>query len=162
MTTHPPFRKIFNGVAKRDDVLRLRARHDCGPFKARPDGPRSPPAHSLYSAELGAHDPERYRMMPPYAPDVLALVQPGTAVRTSYGTGGIVIAIEGPTIHVASDGREYPHFTIVYVPNDRLGRYSKLDRNWINECVAVDGRILKLLEANADEVFVEAVDAGPP
>ena len=101
-------------------------------------------------------------MMPPYAPDVLALVQPGTAVRTSYGTGGIVIAIEGPAIHVASDGREYPHFTIVYVPNDRLGRHSKLDRNWINECVAVDGRILKLLEANADDVFVEAVDAGLP
>ena len=89
------------------------------------------------------------------------LVHPGLAVRTSYGTGGIVIAVEGPVTHIGTNGREYPHFTIVYVPVDRFGRHSKLDHNWINECVAIEGRILKLLEANSDEVFLEAA-AGPP
>lgn len=78
-------------------------------------------------------------------------------VRTSYGTGGIVIEVAGPSVHVAPDGREFSHFTIVYVPADRFGRHSKLDCNWINECVAVDGRILKLLEANRDEVFIEGI-----
>ncbi|NTE68109.1 hypothetical protein G6M85_21125 [Agrobacterium tumefaciens] len=116
-------------------------------------------AHSLSSAELGWHDPGRYRLTSPRAPDVPALVHPGMAVQSSYGTGGIVIAVEGPVIHVAPDGRAYPHFTIVYVPTDRFGRHSKLNRNWINECVAVDGRILKLFEANSDEVFIEAVAA---
>jgi hypothetical protein len=129
--------------------------------KPRPGEPRRHLAHSLYSADLGCHDPGRYRFTPPCAPDVSALVRPGMTVRTSYGTGGIVIAVRGPVIHVGTDGREYPHFTIVYVPADRFGQHSKQDHNWINECVAVDGRILKLLEANSDEVFVEAA-AGPP
>lgn len=123
--------------------------------KLRPGEPRLHLAHSLYSAELGAHDPGRYRSTQSGAPDVPALVCRGMAVRTSYGTGGIVIAVEGPFIHVAPDGREYPHFTIVYVPVDRVGRHSTADYHWINECVGVDGRILKLLEVNTDEVFIE-------
>ncbi|EYR83752.1 hypothetical protein [Shinella sp. DD12] len=129
--------------------------------RPRPGAPRRYLAHSLYSADLGGHDPGRYRRTPPCAPDVPALARPGMAVRTSYGSGGIVIAVKGPAIHVAEDGNEYPHFTIVYVPADRYGRHSKLDHNWINECVVVDGRILKLLEANTDEVFGEAIAPGP-
>ena len=124
--------------------------------KPRPSDPYQHLAHSLYSAELGAHDPGRYRLTPPGAPDVPALVQPGMTVRTSYGTGGIFVAVEGPTIHHAQDGREYPHFTIIYVPAKRFGRHSAADHCWLNECVAVGGRILMLLEANDDEVFVEA------
>lgn len=113
-------------------------------------------AHSLYSAELGAHDPGRYRLTPPSAPDVPALVQPGMTVRISYGTGGIVVAVEGPSIHRGQDGREYPHFTIIYVPARRFGRHSAADHCCINECVAVGGRILMLVEANSDEVFIGA------
>ncbi len=124
--------------------------------KARPSDPYQHLAHSLYSAKLGAHDTGRYRLTPPFAPDVPALVQPGMTVRTSYGTGGTVVAVEGPSIHHAQDGREYPHFTIVYVPAKRFGRHSAVDRCWLNECVAVGDRILMLLEANDDEVFVEA------
>lgn len=119
-------------------------------------------ARSLSSTELGWQDPVRYRVTPPGAPNVPALIRPGMAIRTSYGTGGIVIGIEGPFMHIAPDRSEYPHFTIVYVPADRFGRHSKLDRNWINECVAVDGRILKLLEANGDEVFIGLGPAGRP
>lgn len=126
------------------------------PRKPRPGEPQPHLAHSLYSAELGAHDPGRYRLTPPFAPDVPALVQPGISVRTSYGTGGIVVAVEGPTVHHGRDGRQYPHFTIVYVPAKRFGRHPAHDHCWINECVAVGDRILMLLEANDDEVFVEA------
>lgn len=75
---------------------------------------------------------------------------------------GIFIGVEGPNEHVAPDGKESPHFTIVCVPTDRLGRHAKLDRNWLNECVAVDGRILKLLEANTDEVLTDGVASGSP
>jgi hypothetical protein len=117
--------------------------------------------HSLYSAELGAHDPGCYRSTSSGAPDVSALVHPGMVICTSYGTGGTVIGVEGPYVHVTPDGREHPHFTIVYVPSERFGRHGKLDRNWINECVAVDDRILKLLEANLDEVFIESAASGP-
>ena len=82
-------------------------------------------------------------------------------VRTSYGTGGIVVEVVGPSAHVATNGKEYPHFTIVYVSTDRVGRHSNLDRNWINECVAAGGLILKLLEANPDEVFTEEITTKP-
>ena len=117
-------------------------------------------AHSLYSAELGAHDPGCYRSTPSGAADVTALVHPGMVIRTSDSTGGTVIGVEGPHVHVASDGKDYPHFTIVYVPSERFGRHGKPDRNWINECVTVNGRILKLLEANLDDVFVEGAVSG--
>lgn len=111
-------------------------------------------------APLGAPDPGRYRSTPSGAPDVAALIHPGMVIRSSYGTGGTVIGVEGPYVHVAPDGSEHPHFTIVYVPSERFGRHGKLDRNWINECVTVDGRILKLLEANRDEVFIEGAVSG--
>lgn len=123
--------------------------------KFRPGEPRQHLAHSLFSASLGAHDPGHHRITPPRAPDVPALVGPGMAIRTSFRTGGVVVAIDGPVLHLAPVGREYTHFTIVYVPSDRFGRHSAADHRWINECVAVDGRILMLLEANEDEVFVE-------
>lgn len=83
------------------------------------------------------------------------------SVKTSYGTGGVVISVDGPSIFHAADGQEFPHFTIVYVPADRFGRHGDGDRRWINECLAVRGRILKLLEANTDEVFFEDLRARP-
>lgn len=128
--------------------------------KARPREMPKHLARSLYSAGLGAYDPGGYRSTSSGAPDVAALVRPGMMIRTSYGTGGTVIGVEGPYLHVAPDGKDYPHFTIVYVPSERFGRHGKLDRNWINECVAVDRRILKLLEANLDEVFIEGAVSG--
>lgn len=116
-------------------------------------------AHSLYSAKLGDHDPGRYRTTPLGAPDVAALVRPGMAIRTSYNTSGIVIQVAGPYEHVTDDGKSYPHFTIVYVPADRYGRHRENDFRWINECVAVRGRILMLIEANTDEVLIEGAEA---
>ncbi|MDB5552308.1 MAG: hypothetical protein JWL86_2292 [Rhizobium sp.] len=65
-------------------------------------------ARSLYSASSGAHDPGRYRSIPCGAADVAELVRAGMTVRTSYGTGGIVVEVVGPSVHVATNGKEYP------------------------------------------------------
>jgi hypothetical protein len=81
------------------------------------------------------------------------------AIRTFYPNGGTAIGVEDPYVHVAPHGSDYPHFAIVCVPSERLSRYGELDCKWINECVAVDGRVPKLLEANLDEVSIEGAAA---
>lgn len=115
--------------------------------------PRQFMAHTTAQAELGYPDAGRYRRTPIGARTVGDLVHPGDTVRTSYGTGGVVIAVNQYSF-TAPTGEALPHFTIVYVPPDRFGRHRDADRHWINECVAVDDRILMLFENNADEVFV--------
>jgi hypothetical protein len=110
-------------------------------------------AHSTYTAALGAPDRCRYRRTPLGAPTVADLVRSGDTVSTSYGTGGVVIEVK-EYFHAAPTGETLSHFTIVYVPPDRSSKYRDSDRSWINECVAVGNRILKLFEANTDELFI--------
>ncbi|MEX0408736.1 hypothetical protein ABGN05_24125 [Aquibium sp. LZ166] len=110
-------------------------------------------AHSTYTAGLGVPDRRQYRRTPPGAPTAADLVWPGDTVATTYNTGGVVIEVK-EYFYAAPTGETLSHFTIVYVPADRATKYRDTDHHWINECVAVDGRILMLFEANADEVFV--------
>lgn len=110
-------------------------------------------AHSTYTAGLGVPDRHRYRRTPPGAPTVAALVHPGDTVATSYNTGGVVIEVK-EYFYAALTGEFLSHFTIVYVPASLAAEYRDIDHSWINECVAVDGRILMLFEASLDEVFV--------
>ena len=110
-------------------------------------------AHSTYTASLGVPDRRRYRRTPPGAPTVADLVRPGDTISTSYNTGGVVIGVK-EYFYAAPTGETLSHFTIVYVPPNRASKYRDTDRCWINECVAIGDRILKLFEANADEVFV--------
>lgn len=110
-------------------------------------------AHSTYMASLGVPDRRQYRRTPPGAPTVADLVRPGDTVATSYNTGGVVIEVK-EYFYAAPTGETLSHFSIVYVPPDRAANSRDTDRHWINECVAVDGRILMLFEANTDEVFV--------
>ncbi len=110
-------------------------------------------AHSTYAASLGTPDRCRYRRTPPGAPTVADLVKPGDTVSTSYGTGGVVIEVK-EYFYAAPTGETLSHFTIVYVPPDRGAKHRDTDLSWVNECVAVGNRILKLFEANTDEVFV--------
>lgn len=119
-------------------------------------------AHSTYAASLGAPDRCRYRRTPPGAPTVADFVKPGDTISTSYGTGGVVIEVK-EYFYAAPAGETLSHFTIVYVPPDRAAKHRDADRHWINECVAVGDRILKLFEANPDEVFIvdRARTAGP-
>jgi hypothetical protein len=116
-------------------------------------------AHSTYTADLGVPDRRRYRRTPPGAPMVADLVRPGDTVATSYSTGGVVIAVK-EYCYAAPTGETLSHFTIVYVPPDRVTKVRDSDRHRINECVAVDDRVLMLFEANTDEVFV--VDRAQP
>jgi hypothetical protein len=118
-----------------------------------PAGEKIYEAHSTYTAALGAPDRCRYRRTSPGAPAVADLVRPGDTISTSYGTGGVVIEVKEYFYTAAPDER-LSHFTIVYVPSDRAAKHCDADRHWINECVAVGNRILKLFEANTDEVFV--------
>lgn len=118
-----------------------------------PDRPHRLAAQSIYQAKLGYPDPGRYRRTSPGAPTVADLVRPGDSVRTSYGTGGIVIAVDQAMFTVPT-GEAFPHFTIVVVSPGRCGRHPDQVRHCLNEYVAVDGRILKLFEASNDEVFV--------
>lgn len=115
--------------------------------------PRQVAAHSTYQAELGYPDAGQYRRTPSGAPTVAELVHLGDTVRTSYGTGGVVIAVNEESF-TAPTGETLPHFTIVFVSPDRYGRHRDSDLRWLHECVAVDGRILMLFEINSDEVFV--------
>lgn len=110
-------------------------------------------AHSTYTADLGVPDRRRCRRTAPGAPTVADLVHPGDTVSTSYSTGGVVIDVK-EYFYAAPTGETLSHFTIVYVPPDLAAKYRDSDRRWINECVADDGRILMLFEANSDEVFI--------
>lgn len=98
-------------------------------------------AHSTYTADLGVPDRRQYRRRTLGSPTVADLVQPGDTVSTSYATGGVVIEVK-EYFYAAPTGETLSHFTIVYVPSDRAEKNRETDRHWINECVAVAGRIL--------------------
>ena len=123
-------------------------------------------AISGYQAEMGFPIEGGYRVTPPGEPKVPDLVRPGMRVRTSYDTGGTVAHVKGPytyaaLVTLAREGyrltyrRRFQTYTIIYVPPDRYGVHSERDFHWLNEIVAVGGRLLKLFEANPDEVFIE-------
>jgi len=97
-------------------------------------------------------DETRLRITPKGQKRVDQLVFSGDEIGSSYGTGGKVISVREYAVY------SLPVFTIVYVelkakPN-KDGSYRETDFRWINECVAQDGKILKLFEANEDEVHV--------
>ena len=94
----------------------------------------------------------RLRMTPQGQPMVDELVFPGNIIETDYSTGGRVTRISRHSTY------GLPVFSLVYVDVDtkpnKDGSYRDSDRRWINELVAQDGRILKLFEANDDEIKV--------
>lgn len=111
-------------------------------------------ATSAYQEEMGFTVDFRFRRTPPGQPKVPDLVQHGTAIRTSYGTGGLVSAVCGPYIYRATNGRVYEHYTIEYVREEHWNAPHSKHLCWLNELVAVNGRLLHLFEANDDEVFI--------
>lgn len=113
---------------------------------------------SRYQAELGNADEYAFRLA--RGPSIDALLPPGTIVRTNYGTGPYAVLkvsqVDGQRIPGQQDC--YPaHWSLDLVHllrwADRRGKVPKPD-SWINEVVPVDGRLLKLFEANDDEVFI--------
>lgn len=118
---------------------------------------------SLCFAELEDRidDPTiKFRRTPPGQPTVPDLVQAEDMVRTSYNSGPyIVLKIkEHTTKHC---GREYLSHKLHCVHEKHWRGGDQNATAWIGELVAVNGRILKLYEANTDEVFVTQKNVKP-
>ncbi|NNB08730.1 hypothetical protein HBN83_22795 [Pseudomonas fragi] len=103
-------------------------------------------AHSVANVEqCKSHSPLMFRQTPHGQPEVDALLAVGDVVSTSYGTGPY--RVKRVTRH---EWRGLRQFSLVL--NDTDGRKGD---SYINELVAVDGRLLKLFANNQDEVFVD-------
>lgn len=140
-----------------------------------------PVAQGAYAASLGFSEGDRgYRRAPDGQPTVADLVTPGTVVTTSYETGPyIVLRVSGPHWYAPDRGpherglsaeeaavatdRVFPHYSLVMVgEHDFIEKPSKKtlkETSYLNEVVAIDGRLLKLFEANADETFIKGFNA---
>ena len=127
-------------------------------------------ARSTCQASLGYQTPGAYPRTPAGQPSVTDLVRPGMAVRTSYHTGGIVVAVKGPFTD-RIDGRDYETWSVLYVLAQDYGKHGHIpEGNWfnnpkicaVNELVAVDGRIFALFENNDDELLIEDADQRTP
>lgn len=112
------------------------------------------PATSEYQRDVaGLAAPIQYRQTPHGQPGVDQLVRIGDTIWTSYCSGPYVVCGVKPyecygmrvfTLELRDLGRA-----------SGAGKRSKRDPDgWINELVAVDGRILKLFANNDDEVYV--------
>jgi len=102
------------------------------------------PPRNSYLADLNSYPVTQDMLRKPHGPSVGDLIQPGSVVRTSYGTGPYIVVDIG---HYSYYGVEA--HSLVCKDMDGRGRY------YLNELVAVDGRILKLFLANEDEVFID-------
>jgi ParB/RepB/Spo0J family partition protein len=111
------------------------------------------PATSVYQADLGFTDPQKYRRTPAGQKTVKEILTPGTPFKTNY-SGPYRVREVVESCHLTNDGEKYPNFTIVCDPLIPPKKKAKEPAGWINELVAIDGRILKLFENNLDEIFI--------
>lgn len=113
-----------------------------------------------HTAVILDKDRDRLRLTPAGQKCVAELVFPGDIIRTNYGREGQRHRIIGVRRFLVYG---LPTFSLTLVDEDvkpnRYGEYREDNCGWINDCVAQDGRILRLFEANDDEVFV--VERGP-
>ncbi|HBO3659205.1 TPA: hypothetical protein L4T04_005235 [Pseudomonas aeruginosa] len=97
----------------------------------------------------GFHGPYAYRQTPHGQPEVDELVKPGDQVWTSYDSGPYkVLEVKRYTV----EGMRV-YSLVMTALNQRK------PSAWVNELVAVDGRLLKLFANNMDEVFVVGAGA---
>lgn len=92
----------------------------------------------------GQELPAELRSTPAGQPTVRDLVPIGSVVRTNYGSGPY--RVTRITEHAI-----YGRMVFSLTCEDLQGR----GNYYLNELVAVDGRLLKLFPANTDEVFIE-------
>lgn len=136
------------------EELRLTVREQ---KEAKPDNRAS----NTYLASLDyPTDGLTYRT--PAGPPIHALVRPGTVVTTSYGSGPYhVHQLSGPHTFRPKEGGEFAHWSLILSPirdfDPASSRFPKGD-HFINEVVAVNGRLLHLFENNDDEVLIQDFD----
>ncbi|MGY1417389.1 hypothetical protein [Pseudomonas aeruginosa] len=107
------------------------------------------PAHSAYQAEVGMRDPLAYRQTPYGQPEVDALVKPGDQVWTNYDSGPYRVL----------EVKRYECGGLRCYSLVMCALTERKPSAWINELVAVDGRLRKLFANNMDEVYVVGAGA---
>lgn len=99
---------------------------------------------SSYVADLNGYRVTQNMLRHPAGPPLPKLIKRGTIVKTSYDTGPYVVKEVSP---YTDYGVETHSLKCRHV-NGGGGEY------FLNELVAVDGRVLHLFLANEDEVFI--------
>ena len=94
-------------------------------------------------------DGTRLRTTPEEQKKVDELIRVGDTIKTNYGDSeGIIISVSQYEVYGLVT------FSIVYVPKEKIDKYRESDYHYINELVSQNNRILKLFEANTDEVLL--------
>lgn len=109
------------------------------------------PASTNAQAELGYRDLLQYRQTPHGQPEVDQLVFPGDTVWSSYGSGPYVVKEVNA---YQCQGMRCFSLVLVDLGEADVRKRKRESCSWINEVVAVDGRLLKLFVRNEDEVFI--------
>ncbi|KAA0574643.1 hypothetical protein FZ983_27480 [Azospirillum sp. B21] len=109
-------------------------------------------AVNTFWVSLGQQAPGTYRLTPCGEATVADLCPPGTVIRTSYGTGPFIVLACTRHEWCDPEGRIWPHHSLSLANADRPSRSAQ---SWINELVAVGGRLLHLFGNNQDEVIVD-------
>lgn len=101
------------------------------------------------------------RSTPPGEPKVPDIFKPGAVVRTSYGDNlYVVLKVDGPFFyHPPEEAAAYEEWSLHLVRPDEWSAGRKEPSAWINEVVAVGGRLLMLFDNNSDEVFLDEARA---
>lgn len=137
------------------------------PLKPLPDRlkwVRTFAAQSSYAREQSwEYDlgPLPMRSTPPGEPRVPEILKPGMVVRTSYGSNRyVVLKVDGPFFyHPPEEAAAYEEWSLHLVSPEEWSAGRKQPSAWINEVVAVGGRLLKLFANNPDEVFIDETSA---
>jgi len=115
--------------------------------------PQGDKVASSYVADLNGYRVTQDMLRHSKGPHWSQLVHPGSIVKTSYGTGPYVVE----SLH------EYEHYGIKLIslicslpaaPRRKDGKMKGEPDGWLNDYVAVDGRLLSLFLTNEDEVLV--------
>jgi len=102
-------------------------------------------AHSITTADLGASlEGVDFRQTPVGQPTVEDLLRPGTIIKTNYGTGPYVVRSVSQ-----DDWNDLCYWTLALSEPT-----STKISSWINDLVAIDGRILKLFTTSTDEINI--------
>jgi len=114
----------------------------------RPKKPWDSSARNKFLVNLNNFEPpplSELRTTPKREKTVSEILKVGDIVKTSYGTGPYKVQV---ITEINTYG--YPPCYSLSLSNINC---NKID-SWINEIVAVDGRLLKLFKGNEDEIFI--------
>lgn len=121
-----------------------------------------PRAHTTYQREIGGFDESTpYSFRTPRGTEITKLLQPGCILVTNYDSGPyVLVKILPPFTHRFPEGRFKSwdlHCDYLRPPHGRTRKWPEICC-YLNDYVAVDGRLLQLFENNDDEVLIKGLD----